>query len=357
MKQLFENSVANDRFNLNIVYQDIFIQHFSNKEPFQTLKASLEELIGLNESKKIIKGLIRYAFYIEPVKKPKIETTKFAIRWADELTGDPRFASYENCSLIFTNLFQNLINELSSNNDNIELIKLMINNSNVSYEIPIDYIDSNSNPIHANGNIAWCWGELPMTVVMLRKYLTDSTKHEYSSFFRGVYNKIKTKTYLTDRVLTGAHKTNREKRWECHPNSVHFALRKVAWEIELNLMIQVCHFEGFPQELRKLLTNENVLVFKNKVVKCPITFEPLSFQLFKDEIENKTHGKSDFQVGHMNPLKADASENAIGHSSENISWISEQGNRIQGSNSVNFIRTLIIKIYKNYRASGIPNAD
>jgi hypothetical protein len=356
MQQLFQNSIANDRFNLNTVYQDIFIQYFSNREPFQTLKSTLEELVGLNDSKKIIKGLIRYAFYIEPVKKPKIETTKFAIRWAEELIGDPRYASYDSCSLIFTNLFQNLINELASL-DNRQLIKLMVNNSNVSYEIPIDYINNNSNPIHQNSNISWCWGVLPMTVVKLRNYLTDSTKHEYSSFFRGVYNKIKTKTYLTDRVLTGTHKTNREKRWECHPDSVHFALRKVAWEIELNLMIQVCHFDGFPQELKELLSSENVLIFEDKIVKCPITFEPLSFQLFKDEIENTTHGKSDFQVGHMNPLKADAGDNAIGHSSENISWISEQGNRIQGSNSVEFIRELIIKIYKNYRASGIPDAD
>lgn len=356
MINLFNNSVEIERFNINSIYNDCFTQLLVKQEPFNELTLNLVNLVGKKDAEKIIKSLIRFSFYIEPVKKPKIETTKFAVRWSDELNEDPRFSSYGDCLQIFEILFQSLIVELN-NPDNRELIKSMVNKTNVSYEIPIDYITSTATPIHSIENISWCFNSLPTTVVKLRKFLTDSSKHAYASFFSGVYNKINTKTYLTDRVLTGAHKTNREKRWECHPNSVHFALRKIAWAIEYKLIKQVCHFDGFPQELKQLMIDENILVFDDGVVKCPITLEPLSFQLLKNEIENKTHGKSDFQVGHMNPLKAEAGEEITGHTPENISWISEQGNRIQGSNSVEFIRDFIIKVSKNYREAGFPNTD
>lgn len=355
MQQLFEQSIEQGRFNLNTVYTEIFINQFNLTEPIKTQKINLDELIGLANSKKVIKHLIRFSFYIEPVKKPKIETTKYAVRWSDELIGDPRFATYATCHAIFNAKLTSLLIDIA-NAENKRVLIAIVNNSKVSYELPIDYINRTTDPIHVSDNISWCWGELPSKLVKLRSYLTDANKHEHSIFFNGVYKKIKTKTYLTDRVLTGAHKTNREKRWECHPSSVHYALRKVAWEIEVNLIEQVCHFKGFPEDLRESLIENDIMEFKAESSRCPITFEPLSFEAFEDEIENSTHGKSDFQVGHMNPLKAEL-DGDTGHSSDNISWISEQGNRIQGSNSVEFIREFIIKIYKNYREADIPNTD
>ena len=351
MRQRCENHVANERFNLNSVYDDIFVQKLVNIQPFNRLTASLIGLVGHRDSAKIIKSLLRFSFFIEPVKKPAIETTKFAVRWSEEFNGDPRFSSYEECLLIFETFFTRLIGELASG-DNKRLIKLMVNNTSIAYEIPIDYISRSSNPIHSVNNIAWNFGELPMSVVKLRAFLTDASKHNYASFFRGVYTKIKTKTYLTDRVLTGEHKTNREKRWECHPDSVHFALRKTAWDIELKLIPQVCHFDGFPQDLKQTMIDNEILGFDDVVMKCPITLEPLSFAQLKEEVEDTTHGRSNFQVGHMNPLKSEAEDGISGHTAQNISWISEQGNRIQGSNSVGFIREFIVKIYNNYLAAG-----
>lgn len=350
MIDLFNQSIENDRFNLNEVYNDIYLEAFLPQEPYKTIVGNIEDVLGAANLKMVIKSLIRYAFYIEPVKKPKIETTKFAVRWTEELNGDPRQSTFDECLATFLGLL-NSLNTGIQTQANKELIELMVNNTMIPYEIPIDYIASNTPRIHLSDNISWQWGDLPLTVVNLRKYLTDSTKHDYAAFFRGVYNKVKTKTYLTDRVLTGTHKTNREKRWECHPDSVHFALRRVSWEIELKLIRLVCHFDGFPTDLKTLMEAASIIQFDDETAKCPITFEPLSFINFRNEIENTTHGKSNFQVGHMNPLKSDDTGN--GHNAENISWISEQGNRIQGSNSVAFIREFIAKIYKNYVEAGI----
>lgn len=351
MRQRCENHVAGARFNMDSVYDDIYTRNLVNIQPFNHLTASLVELIGNRDSVKIIKSLLRFSFFIEPVKKPAIETTKFAVRWSEELNDDPRFSSYEECLLIFQTFFTRLIAELASE-DNKRLIKLMVNNTIISYEIPIDYISRTANPIHTVDNISWNFGELPLSVVKLRGFLTDASKHDYAIFFKGVYKKTKTKTYLTDRVLTGDHKTNREKRWECHPESVHFALRKTAWGIELKLITQVCNFDGFPQDLKQTMIDNGILVFYDEVMRCPITLEPLSFAKLEEEVGETTHGKSDFQVGHMNPLKSEADAGFAGHTAQNISWISEQGNRIQGSNSVEFIQEFIKKIYGNYLAAG-----
>ncbi|WP_133054650.1 hypothetical protein, partial [Niastella populi] len=164
---------------------------------------------------------------------------------------------------------------------------------------------------------------------LLRKYLLNSKNHKYIAFFREMYNKVATKSFLTDRVLTGLHKTNREKRWECHPQSVHFAMRKECLAIELKLIEQICHLVDFPSDLKALLEENQIVNFKQEITKCPITLEPLLFEKFNDELINPTHGKASIQVGHIHPLKA--GENAIsGHTANNISWISSIGNRIQG---------------------------
>ena len=355
MEQQFNNSVAAERFNLNTVYNEIFIDTMCQDAARNIQRESLEALIGTRDAKKAIKHLLRFAFFIEPVKKPKIESTKYAVRWSNELINDPRYSTYDNCLLIFNSLFTQLLTDLNEP-ENIEVLKGILNNSKVSYEVPLDYSDRTTNPIHTSENIEWSWGNLPNEVVKLRSYLTDSTKHEHSDFFKGLYSKIKVKTYLTDRVLTGDYKTNREKRWECHPSSVHFALRKIAWEIELRLVKQVCNFQGFPEDLRTQMEEDEIMIFNKQPAKCPITFEPFSFGSFKGEVENAIHGRSNFQVGHMNPLKADL-EGESGHSANNISWISEQGNRIQGSNSVKETKKLILKIYRNYYESGIEEIE
>ncbi len=52
--------------------------------------------------------------------------------------------------------------------------------------------------------------------------------------------------------------------------------------------------------------------------------EKMYFNELKQELENPTHGESKFQVGHMNPLKANTLDIFSGHTAENISWISAE---------------------------------
>lgn len=348
MIELFNASVQNDRFNIAPVYTSVFADTI-----YMKYKTELENYFTPKQTKKILQAIIRFSFYIEPVKQPKIETTKFEVRWATSLNEDPRQSTYETCLEIFEKLLNDIIIQLK-NDESISLLKLIVDHTVLAYELNIDYVVRViNNPIHTSENVAFLWGEEIREVYLLRQYLFNPNNHEFVKFFQVAYGKVVVKSFLTDRVLTGLHKTNREKRWECHPQSVHFSLRRDSLAIEDKLIKQICHFSGFPQELRTLLNDNHVIVFSNEISKCPITLDLLSFEKFQDEVLNPVLGRSSFQVGHLHPLKSLGENLHTGHTADNISWISLVGNRIQGELSIEETRELILRIIENYKSAGI----
>jgi hypothetical protein len=348
MKDLFDASVDTDRFSIATANTEVF-----GNIRYSIYKTQLEAHFTPQVTKKILQALLRFSFYIEPVKQPKIETTKFEVRWAKSLDNDPRQCSYADCVFIFEKLLNDLVAQLD-NEENRFLLEIIVNHSLVSYELNVGYIKrTKGTPIHTFSNISFFWGHEMKEVYLLRQYLLNPNNHNYIDFFKETYNKIAVKSFLTDRVLTGLYKTNREKRWECHPNSVHFALRNECLAIESKLIKQICHFEGFPEDLRTLLSEKQVIQFSTEPTKCPITLDTLSFRRFQNEVLNPVIGKSSFQVGHLHPLKSIETNNYSGHVADNISWISIEGNRIQGELSVEETRALILRIIANYRTAGI----
>jgi hypothetical protein len=348
--QRFEESVSTERFNIATIFTAYY-----GEVKYSGFKTKLEEHFSKAVTKHILQSILRFAFYIEPVKQPKIESTKFSVRWSPSLTDDPRFCSFANCNLIFEKLLNGVIAHLA-NEDDRKFLEIISNHTLIAYELNIDYINRiQDGLIHTVDNIDFFWSENTKQAYYLRQYLLNPNNHYHIKFFTETYSKIAVKSFLTDRVLTGGHKTNREKRWECHPNSVHFALRKDCLAIEAKLVNQICHFEGFPPELRSLLTENHIITFGDEITKCPITLDKISFEKFQTEILNPTHGKSSFQVGHLHPLKSLGENAHVGHTVDNISWISSKGNRIQGELSVDETRALILKIIANYKAEGLTD--
>jgi hypothetical protein len=325
-------------------------------EALPAVAAIVPDLRGLFKAnyRKLSYSILRNVFLIELVKVPKIETTKFRVRWIEQLRGDPRYCSFDECLNIAIELLVALPGWFATPTHS-KCMSLSFSNGIVPYEAPLDYINrvTKQGRLHQLGNLTWFYDELVLRTLNLRKYLTDKTTSPDHRFFRTLLSdKIKVKTYLTDRVLTGEHKTNREKRWETHPNSVHFAERRVCMAIEYALVTQICAFEGFPQESIKQLQKANILPQSLPNALCPITGDALSYEAFRAELLNPTHGKSDFQVGHLNPLKLGMQGETTGHTSNNISWISADGNRIQGNLSLNDVRELILRISQNYERHG-----
>jgi hypothetical protein len=303
-------------------------------------------------------AILRHVFLIELVKLPKVETTKFRVRWFPQLTDGLRNCSFDECLAIAAGLLTELMTWYAVPEHEV-LLKLFFKYGRLSYEVPLDYRErpapeDNATRIHRLGNLFWVYDDLVLRTLKLRDFLLKPTTSPDVRFFRKVLDdKIKIKTYLTDRAQTGSFKTNREKRWETHPHSVQFATRRTALAIEYALITQLCAFEGFPPVSRDALQAEGILPAELRTFRCPVTLEPMSFPLFREALLNPQHGKSDFQVGHLNPLKLDEpGNNVAGHTADNISWISGDGNRIQGSLSLSNVQQLLRKIAANYEELG-----
>ncbi len=225
-------------------------------------------------------ALLRNVFLIELVKQPKIESTKMQVRWYPELRNDPRGCSFNECFAMLEDVLALLPVWLQAEPINPEALQLCLKNNLIPYEIPLDYaVRATANGrLHEPGNLIWTADELMLRTLKLRVFLTDPQQSLDAAFFRSLFSdKIKVKTYLTDRVLTGAHKTNREKRWEVHPQSVHFAERRVCMTIEYALVTQVCQFDGFPGDTLERLQAQRILPANLPAALCPITGDKLSY--------------------------------------------------------------------------------
>lgn len=355
MKRLFEAAISAKSFRGKDLYNEV-VDKLVSEIRIKSYVESIHKSLSKQDADYSILAVIRFAFLIELVKTPKIETTKFEVHWADRLkaSDDPRFATYDECYDIFEKVLSTLAEALEIQ-ENRELVQLFRKHHLLPYEVPLDYIVRlKDEPIHRAENVDWFWGDIPTKAVRLRDFLLSQASNAYHELFGKAYrNKIKVKTYLTDRVLTGAHKTNREKRWEAHPASVHYALRRDCLDMERTLIDQLCHFEGFPKDLFDSLVEKDLIRTTEEVFRCPVTMDPLSYADFEREILDPYHGKANFQVGHLNPLKAINDDPQSGHTAQNISWISQDGNRIQGSLSLSDARALIRRIAVNYERFGL----
>ncbi|MDY6804956.1 MAG: hypothetical protein SXA11_14275 [Cyanobacteriota bacterium] len=370
VKDFLEGSVARENFNMRALFQELMpVLEIAMGDDFNRIKNALPRRV----SDYVFQGIVRSAFFIELVKIPKIDSTKFRVRWREQLRSrDPRYGSFEECFYLLEKLTAELAIAIEDSENN-KLLQLFSANKLLPYEIPLDYQEATvESQMHRSDNLVWFWDDLAQRVLKLRALLlgkkSKSHTNTFTPFWVAAYKKIKVKTYLSDRVLTGEYKTNREKRWETHPASVHFALRRTCWEIEFILINQLCHFEGFPKETRQLLEEEKILlsieelrqklepagiILPDATFRCPITMEALRFSEFEREINDPKHGKTSFQVGHINPLKALSDLPYYGHTPQNISWISSNGNRIQGSLSLQETRDLILQIQEKYQQFGI----
>jgi hypothetical protein len=193
--------------------------------------------------------------------------------------------------------------------------------------VPVDYSERKLDRIHVADNVEWIWRDPEVEhTVLLRRAIRDRQiiDTETARVLTAAIDKIRVKTYLTDRAQTGITQTNREKRWEAHPASVQFALRRDCIKVEHELIEQIAYFDGFPSHVRDALLARDVIEPRDGVSRCPITLDVHSYAAFAREVLNPQHGRAAFQVGHLNPLKGPGAGVGYGHTKENIAWLSGQ---------------------------------
>jgi hypothetical protein len=305
--------------------------------------------LGAPTAQAVVMGLVRAVFLIELVNEA-VTSTKFEVRWTPRLAADPRGCSFEECCAIFESLAVELSEcvpdpVVSSMLGRFHRFKVL------PYELPVDYVErSTSSPIHQDGNLRWIWDdtEIASTLLLRERVRDPRVVGGLARVFVRAAKKIQVKTYRTDRALTGATKTNREKRWEAHPESVQFAFRRDCLKIEHKLLSQVCHFAGFPEDVRLDLKSSGAILDTELPARCPITRDPLDFDAFRTTLEHPRQGRSQFQVGHLNPLKGPGAGAKYGHTPANVAWISADGNRVQGSLSYDETTALLERIRTNF---------
>jgi hypothetical protein len=313
------------------------------EEPLDTVSGAFDAPTAAS----VLMGIVRAAFLIELVNDA-VTSTKFEFRWSPRLAGDPRGCTFDECFAIFANL----ATDLAAEAHDVSVVKTLARFARFNmlpYEMPIDYV-ARTSPIHRAANMAWIWYDPEITkTILLREQLRDpTTTGALAALFVLAEKKTKVKTYLTDRALTGASKTNREKRWEAHPEGVQFAFRRDCLKIEHKLMSQICHFEGFPRDVRAALTTSNAILAMELPARCPITRDALEFDMLRRTLEQPDWGRSQFQVGHLNPLKGPGAGPQFGHTPANIAWISADGNRVQGHLSYDETMALLERIRENF---------
>lgn len=196
-----------------------------------------------------------------------------------------------------------------------------------SSEIPIGYIE---HPQEGGkfevGNVVWI--KPPLFLFSLREYFESAGDAEEK-----LVEKVQRKSHRTDRRQTGDYKTNRELRWEAHPDEPQAATRDQCWEIEAKLLCQTFTFENapdVPDYLSKLVQDIMNVSNLDGTFHCPISGQSIEYSEFMQEVTESDQGRSAYQVGHMSPIAMPEGQ----HNANNISWITELGNGVQADNSL-----------------------
>lgn len=346
VKTAFDKSVKAGRFSERQLYEQT---ESLRKWPLVSkLSRELEKLIPAAQVQVVYRRILRAVYFIELVKSD-VTSTKYDVRWTNKLEGsDPRRASFEDCLGIHESLCKEILVLLSDEVFQSE-IKLFVPWGLSPHEVPIDYVSKTTIPIHTVRNVRILRDPQYSRLLRIRQSLVDSQLNPDFQLFAAIFDKIRVKSYLTDRALTGDYKTNREKRWEAHPDSPQFALRRDCLAVELALIDQLIRFQAFPAGIIQYLQAAKLIGEVGKVARCPVTLDPLDFEILAQEVTEPTHGKAAYQVGHLNPLKAGVGDE-FRHHPANISWITEDGNRIQGHLTLKETRDLLLRISKNYEA-------
>ena len=178
------------------------------------------------------------------------------------------------------------------------------------------------------------WVKPPYYLYALRQATLDATG------LKALLSKVQTKAYLTDRRQTGEAASNRDRRWEVSPTDPQFALKQDCIRIEAKLLAQVFELSGAPpiaiddQMLAQIqaVTHSSL---KSGNFRCPISGQVIRYDKFVQEVTQRVHGESPYQVAHLTPLASAGGDGK--HEADNISWITELGNRVQGEDSMDKI--------------------
>lgn len=291
----------------------------------------------------VVGSLIRFSFLIE-LTDLKVGSTKMKTRWVPGLIlmpqpgsfeplrgtfepgSDPRAASFAECLAIFKRAAHLVVAQIEADPDTATFLGELGRWNRVPYEFPLGYQDAAANPVHQATNVCWIANDDIRWLVIARRILASAPQPHRKAIELIESRKLEVKAYKTDRSLTGKDKTNRAKRWEILAGDFQHANLADCWSVERELTHGLINFENFPGVITEVFTREGFgFDVGAGVTRCPVTLAPLDYPSFALSVRDAAHGRSEYQIGHLVPLKRGGR-----HVGDNICWQSADGNRIQG---------------------------
>jgi hypothetical protein len=304
----------------------------------------------------VIGCLVRYSFLIE-LTNLTVGSTKMKTRWLPGLIlmpqpgsfepirgtfqpgNDPRSSSFDDCAAVFATGCNLVCDQIARDTSVVEFLGFLDQITRVPYEFPLSYVDLTLPQLHQASNVNWALNDDLRWLILARRILADPTSVHRQALRSIIKKKFEVKVFKTDRSLTGKDKTNRAKRWEVLAGDFQHSTIEQCWSAERRLTGDLVGFDGFPPEIRLAFENQNLIPASQPTTCCPVTLETLNFATLSTAVLTSTHGVSDYQIGHLNPLKRGGN-----HDGGNVRWQSADGNRIQGDLTIEETNQLLEQI-------------
>lgn len=185
-KTTLENATAEKNFKIT---NCVNIEPDLSTSALKDLSLLSQKLTSNNQLKLFKNSIIRSAFFIELTDRTadsenkKSDSTKYQVRWTEQLNGDIRFTSYDECFLIFETLLHKLA---IMDEGTISLLEMYCKNSVYNFELPIDYISRHANPIHCASNMDIFITDGIRLCTKVRKIITDSNLNPKAIIFKKI---------------------------------------------------------------------------------------------------------------------------------------------------------------------------
>ena len=157
---------------------------------------------------------------------------------------------------------------------------------------------------------------------------------------KNALDKIQVKSYCTDKVTMPPFYSNRDIRWATWPQSIQYASHFDCIMIELELMAELFEFASAPglkESLKNKVADLRGRPIISNSLRCFVTGKLMDFNEYIDGAVNTNGGRSLYHVGHINPLTRGGK-----HAFTNIAWTSDDGNRIQGNDTLDEIEDKLV---------------
>jgi hypothetical protein len=202
-----------------------------------------------------------------------------------------------------------------------------------TFEIPTAYrVGLDHGGRHDPGNVGWM---KPLHI----NYILRDELHAYlaranapRNAIKNALDKIQVKAYATDKQTMPPHFSNRDVRWATWPESVQYTSHYECAMIEMELMVELFEFVGAPplsEDLHAAILEVRGRPLEPGTRRCYVTGTAMDFDDYVQAAVTPRGGKSAYHVGHILPLTRGGR-----HEWRNIAWLSDDGNRIQGNDTL-----------------------